>query len=215
MTFDARQLGGIGVLAAVVEAGSFVGAARALGLTQSGISRAVARLEERVGARLFERDARAVTPTDEGRRFYERVAPLLADLDDAVTDVGRAAGAVRGTLRVLVTPLVAHFAIAPRLGGFLAAHPELSLVMSVRADATGLVADGFDVAVRFGESTLSGHVARRLTETRVVTCASPDYLAQHGRPKRPQDLSQHECIQFPDPATGRPFAWEFSARDAS
>ena len=212
MTFDARQLGGIGVLAAVVEAGSFVGAARALGLTQSGISRAVARLEERVGARLFERDARAVTPTDEGRRFYERVAPLLADLDDAVTDVGRVAGAVRGTLRVLVTPLVAHFAIAPRLGGFLAAHPELSLVMSVRADATGLVADGFDVAVRFGESTLSGHVARRLTETRVVTCASPDYLARHGRPKRPQDLSQHECIQFPDPATGRPFAWEFQRK---
>ncbi|HEY6831152.1 MAG TPA: LysR family transcriptional regulator [Pseudolabrys sp.] len=209
MSADGRLLNGIGVLAAVVEAGSFVGAARALGVTQSGVSRAVARLEQRVGVRLFERNARAVTLTDEGRRFYEQVAPLLSDLDQAVTDVGRASGAVRGVLRVSINPLVARFMLAPRLTDFLAAHPELSLQLTVRDDAGSLVAEGFDVAVRFGEPALSGQIVRRLLETRVVTCASPGYLARHGKPPQPQDLAQHECIQFPDPATGRPFSWEF------
>jgi DNA-binding transcriptional LysR family regulator len=209
MSADGRLLSGIGVLAVVVEAGSFVGAARALGVTQSGVSRAVARLEQRVGVRLFERNARAVTLTDEGRRFYEQVAPLLADLDQAVTDVGRASGAVRGVLRVSINPLVARFMLAPRLTDFLAAYPELSLQLTVRDDAGSLVAEGFDVAVRFGEPALSGQIVRRLLETRVVTCASPGYLARHGKPPQPQDLAQHECIQFPDPATGRPFSWEF------
>jgi DNA-binding transcriptional LysR family regulator len=209
MPFDARQLNGIGVLAAVVDTGSFVGAARVLGLTQSGISRAVARLEGRVGVRLFERNARAVTLTDEGRRFYERVAPLLFDLDEAVTDVGHASTAVRGVLRASINPLVARFMLTPRLAGFLAAHPELSVDLNVRDDSGGLVTEGFDVAVRFGEPALSGQIVRRLMETRVVTCASPGYLARHGRPRQPQDLARHECIQFPDPATGRPFTWEF------
>ncbi|HEY2757213.1 MAG TPA: LysR family transcriptional regulator [Pseudolabrys sp.] len=209
MSTDGRVLGGIGVLAAVVEARSFVGAARGLNLTQSGISRAVARLEQRVGVRLFERNARAVTLTDDGRRFYEKVAPLLSELDQAVTDVGRASTAVRGALRVSINPLVARFMLAPRLTGFLAAHPELSLDLTVRDDAGGLVAEGFDAAVRFGEPALQGQIVRRLLETRVVTCASPAYLTRHGRPRRPQDLEQHECIQFPDPATGRPFSWEF------
>jgi DNA-binding transcriptional LysR family regulator len=209
MGADGRVLSGIGVLAAVVEARSFVGAARALNLTQSGISRAVARLEQRVGVRLFERNARAVTLTDEGRRFYEQVMPLLSELDQAVTDVGRASTAVRGVLRVSINPLVARFMLAPRLTDFLAAHPELALDLTVRDDAGGLVAEGFDVAVRFGEPALQGQIVRRLLETRVVTCASPAYLARHGRPRRPQDLARHECIQFPDPATGRPFSWEF------
>lgn len=215
MSADGRLLSGIGLLAAVVEAGSFVGAADALGLTQSGVSRAVARLEERVGVRLFERTARAVTFTDEGRRFYERVQPFLAELDDAVADVGRAATAVRGVLRVNVAPLFARYMLAPRLPDFLAAHPELSLELTARDEAGGLVADRFDVAVRFGEPALSGHVVRRLLETRVVTCAAPAYLARRGRPRRPQDLTAHECILFPDPATGRPFPWGFQRKGRS
>jgi len=215
MSTDGRLLSGIGLVAAVVDAGSFVGAADALGLTQSGVSRAVARLEERVGVRLFERNARAVTLTDEGRRFYERILPLLSDLDEAVADVGRASTAVRGTLRVNIAPLFARFVLAARLPEFLAAHPELSLVITARDDAGGLVTDGFDVAVRFGEPALSGHVVRRLLDSRVITCASPAYLARHGRPQRPQDLTAHECILFRDPATGRPFTWGFQRKGRS
>src|SRR6185369_16762096 len=104
MGFDTRLLSGLGMAAAVVEAGSFVRAADALGLTQSGVSRAIARLEERMGVRLFDRTSRAVTLTDEGRRFYERVAPLLTSLDEAATLAADASTAVQGRLRVNIDP---------------------------------------------------------------------------------------------------------------
>src|SRR5258705_3116308 len=175
MTFDGRLLSGIGVLAAVVQAGNFVGAARALGLTQSGVSRAIARLEHRVAVRLFERNARMVTLTDEGRRFYQRVAPLLGDIDDAVSDVGRASASVRGRLRVSVHPLLARTLFAPRLADFLAAHPELEVDITARDGSGDPVARGYDAAVRFGEPDQHGQIVRRLFDTRVGTCASRDY----------------------------------------
>src|SRR5580700_5268629 len=102
MTFDSRLLAGIGVLGAVVESGSFVRAGEALGLTPSGVSRAVARLEARVGVRLFDRTPRAVTLTNEGRRFHAQVAPLLAGIEEAATEAAGAAAEVSGKLRVNV-----------------------------------------------------------------------------------------------------------------
>ncbi|XYH97582.1 LysR family transcriptional regulator [Sorangium sp. So ce1128] len=211
MPFDDRLLSGIGVLAAVVEAGSFARAAEALGLTQSGISRAVARLEQRLGVRLFDRTSRAIALTDEGRRFYEQVAPLLAGIEDAATDAAGSSASVRGRLRVNVDPLFSRLVLAPRLHGFLTAHPGLSLELAIRHRLGDLVSEGFDAAVRFGEPEPSALVARLLLKTRILTCASPDYLARRGRPARPVDLGEgrHECIRFRDPATGRPFPWEF------
>src|SRR5271155_3085018 len=209
MAFDGRLLGGISVLAAVVEAGNFVRAAEALGLTQSGISRAVARLEARVGVRLRDRPPRAVSLTDEGRRFHAQVAPLLAGLEEAAADAAGAADAVRGRLRVNVDPWFARLVLAPHLSAFLAAHPALSLELMVRDTLGDLVAEGFDAAVRFGEPEPSGLISRKLLETHILTCAAPDYLARHGRPRHPLDLERHECLLFRDPVTGRPFAWEF------
>lgn len=211
MAIDGRLLGGIGVLAAVVDAGNFVRAAEALGLTQSGVSRAVARLEQRVGVRLFDRTARAVTLTDEGRRFYEEVAPLLAGIEDAATAVSGARSAVRGRLRVNVDAAFGHAMLAPRIGEFLARHPELSLELVVRDRIGDLVAEGLDVAVRFGEPEPSGLIRFELARFRVLTCASPAYVARHGRPKHPRELAQgrHECILVREPFSGRPFEWEF------
>jgi DNA-binding transcriptional LysR family regulator len=208
MAFDGRTLGGISVLAAVVETGNFVRAAEALGLTQSGVSRAVARLEERVGVRLFDRTPRAVSLTDEGRRFHAQVAPLLAGLEEASEAAG-AAHAVRGRLKVNADPWFARLMLAPRLLGFLDAHPELSLELLVRDTLGDLVSEGFDVAVRFGEPEPSGLIARKLLETRILTCAAPAYLARCDRPRHPRDLMRHECLLFRNPVTGRPFAWEF------
>src|SRR3954470_16141341 len=206
MPFDGRLLSGAGVLAAVVEGGSFVRAGEALGLTPSGVSRAVARLEARVGVRLLDRTPRAVTLTDEGRRFHARVVPLLAGLEEAAAG---AAATARGRLRGNVDPWVARLGPAPRLSAFLAAHPALSLELVVR-DALGeLVTEGFDFAVRFGEPEPSGLVARKLLETRILACAAPAYLARHGRPEHPHDLVRHECLLYRDPVTGRPFPWEF------
>src|ERR1700761_9089321 len=131
MAFDTRILSGIGVLAAVVESGNFVRAGEALGLTPSGVSRAVARLEQRVGVRLFDRTPRAVTLTDEGRRFHAQVVPLLAGLEQAAADAAGAAVTVRGRLRINVDPWFARLILAPRLSEFLAAHPALSLEVTV------------------------------------------------------------------------------------
>lgn len=213
MPFDSRLLAGVGVLSAVVESGNFIRAGEALGLTPSGVSRAVARLEGRVGVRLFDRTPRAVTLTDEGRRFHAQVVPLLAGLEDAASEVAGAASGVRGRLRVNVDPWFARLVLVPRLLGFLERHPGLSIELVVRDTLGEMVAEGFDAAVRFGEPEPSGLVARKLLETRVLTCAAPQYLARHGTPVHPRDLERHECLMFRDPVTGRPFAWEFRRGD--
>jgi DNA-binding transcriptional LysR family regulator len=213
MPFDSRLLAGVGVLSAVVESGNFIRAGEALGLTPSGVSRAVARLEGRVGVRLFDRTPRAVTLTDEGRRFHAQVVPLLAGLEDAASEVAGAASGVRGRLRVNVDPWFARLVLVPRLPGFLERHPGLSIELVVRDTLGEMVAEGFDAAVRFGEPEPSGLVARKLLETRVLTCAAPQYLARHGTPLHPRDLERHECLMFRDPVTGRPFAWEFRRGD--
>jgi DNA-binding MarR family transcriptional regulator len=112
MVFDGRLLGGVGVMAAVVETGNFARAGDALGLTQSGVSRAIARLEIRIGVRLFDRTPRAVTLTDEGRRFHQSVVPLLIGLEEAATDAAGSAAAVRGRLRINVDPFFARLVLA-------------------------------------------------------------------------------------------------------
>jgi DNA-binding transcriptional LysR family regulator len=209
MPFDSRLLTGIGVLSAVVESGSFIRAGEALGLTPSGVSRAVARLEARVGVRLFDRTPRAVTLTDEGRRFHAQVTPLLIGLEDAASEAAGAVSSVRGRLRVNLDPWFGRLVLVPRLPEFLEKHPALSIEIMVRDTMGDLIAEGFDAAVRFGEPEPSGLVARKLLETRILTCASPGYLARHGTPEHPRDLEQHECLMFRDPVTGRPFDWEF------
>src|ERR1700720_1225142 len=148
MAFDSRLLGGISVLAAVVETGNFVRAAQALGLTQSGVSRAVARLEARVGVRLFDRTPRSVTLTEEGRRFHAQVIPLLAGIEEAATEAAGAAAAVSGKLRVNVDPWFSRMVLAPKLPRFLAQYPLLSLDLIVSNHREEMMA-GADVAVRF------------------------------------------------------------------
>lgn len=209
MGLDGRLLAGVDVIAAVVESGSFAKAGEALGLTPSGVSRAVARLEARVGVRFFDRTPRAVSLTDEGRRFYAQVMPLLSGLEEAVSEAAGAAASVRGRLRVNVDPWFARLVLAPRIAGFLATHPQLSLELVVRDGLGELVAEGFDAAVRFGEPEPSSLIARKLLETHILACAAPGYLARCGTPVHPLDLERHECLMFRDPVTGRPFPWEF------
>lgn len=211
MAFDSRLLSGLPVLSAVLEAGSFVGAGEALGLTQSGVSRAIQRMEERLGCRLFERTSKSMRLTEEGRRFCKEALPLLAHLEAAAEDVANAIGAARGCLRVNLDPTFARVFLAPRVGAFLEAHPGLQLEFSVQDKIGDLIAEGFDAAIRFGAPEPSSLIARRLLQVRVLTCAAPAYLARRGRPRIPRDLhtERHECLLFRDPATGRPFRWEF------
>jgi DNA-binding transcriptional LysR family regulator len=211
MSFDERILNGMGVLTAIVDSGSFAGAGERLDMSQSGVSRSVARLEARLGIRLFDRTTRIVKLTDEGRRFYEQIVPLLDGLEEAASSVGVGATTVRGRLRVNVDPFFSKIVLSPRIGVFIERYPELNLDLMTRDQLGDMVADGFDLAVRFGEPRPSTLVARKLLETRIVTAASPGYLKKYGRPLKPTDLEHepHSCIQYRDPETGRPFVWEF------
>ncbi|HEX4416747.1 MAG TPA: LysR family transcriptional regulator [Kofleriaceae bacterium] len=210
MTFDGRVIANIGVLTAIAEAGSFTGAADALGLSRSGVSRAVARLEARVGVRLIDRTTRAVGLTDEGRRLYAEVAPLLTGIEDAVTVTSGASIAVRGRLRVNVDAFFARQLLAPHLAELLARYPELALELIAKDQLGDLVGEGFDLAVRFGTPPASSLVARKLLDTRMITVASPAYLARHGTPTTPAELARHTCIQVRDSLTGQPLEdWQF------
>jgi DNA-binding transcriptional LysR family regulator len=209
MSFDARILTGVGVLATVTEVGNFARAAEVLGLTPSGVSRAVARLEARIGVRLFDRTPRSVTLTEEGRRFHAQVVPLLAGIEEAATEAAGAAAAVSGKLRVNVDPWFSRMVLAPKLPRFLAQYPLLSLDLIVSNHREEMMT-GADVAVRFGPAEGASLIARKLLETRVLTCAAPAYLDRHGVPATPHDLLHQETILFRDPQTGLPFAWGFA-----
>jgi DNA-binding transcriptional LysR family regulator len=203
MAFDGRVISNIGVLAAIVEGGSFARASEALGLSRSGVSRAVARLEARVGVRLLDRTTRVVALTDEGRSFYSEVAPLLTGIEDAVTLTSGSSVAVRGRLRVNLDAFFSRLIFAPYVS-------DLSLELIVKDQLGDLVGDGFDVALRFGTPPDSSLVARKLLETRMVTVASPAYLEAHGRPGAPSDLVNHTCIQVRNSLTGQPIKeWQF------
>src|SRR6202789_3798016 len=209
MPFDGRILSGVSVLAAVVDGGSFVKAAELIGLTDSGVSRAISRLETRLGVRLLDRTTRSVTLTDEGRRFYEEVKPHLNAIEDAATIASGAASAVRGRLKIDIDPFFLPLVLAGRLGAFCEHHPELAIEFVTSTHIGDLVSEGIDLAIRFGQPRLSTLVSRKLIEAPILTLASPRYLERYGRPKHPLDLSRHRCLQFVDPYTGRPYEWEF------
>lgn len=209
MPYDGRLLSGVTVLMAVVEAGSMARAAEALGLTASGVGRAIARLETRVGVRLLERTTRAMTLTDEGRRFYEEVGPLLDGIEQAAMTAAGAAGTVRGRLRVNVDPFFSRIVLATPVATFLDRHPDVRLELIMRDHVGDLVADGFDLALRFGEPPRGSLIARKLIKTRILTVASPGYIVRHGRPRHPSEVAHLPCIDFYDAANTRPFEWEF------
>jgi DNA-binding transcriptional LysR family regulator len=203
MAFDGKLLSGVTVLIAVIEAGTIARAAEALGLSASGVSRALSRLEQRVGARLLARTTRSLSLTDEGRRFYEQVGPHLTGIEAAGS-----ASKVRGRLRVNIDPFFSRTILSRHLAAFLARYADLSVELIMRDSVGDLVADGFDLALRFGAPPVGSFVARKLIETRVLTVASPSYIKAHGKPRHPKELEERDCIDFYDAANARPYDWE-------
>ena len=208
MAFDNKLLSGLTILIAVVEAGTIARAAEALGLSPSGVSRALSRLEQRVGARLLARTTRSLSLTDEGRRFYEQVGPHLAGIEEAAIAASGSAHRVLGRLRVNIDPYFARIVLSAHLAAFLARYPDVSVELIMRDAVGDLVADGFDLALRFGEPPIGSFVARKITETRVLTVASPAYIKAHGRPRHPKEVEARDCIDFYDAANARPYDWE-------
>jgi LysR family transcriptional regulator for bpeEF and oprC len=197
----------------VVEAKSFRAAAAQLGMTPSGVSRAVSRLEEQIGVRLLFRSTRALNLTDDGESFYHRCKDLLADLDEAVDALGYARTKPRGKLRVAMNVSVGRAGLIPNLADFEARYPDIRLELSMSERNIGLIEEGIDCAIRMGELEDSNLVARKLGYFSNVLCASPGYLARHGTPTCLDDLKRHQCINYLYPTNGRAYQWQFDSPD--
>lgn len=201
------RLNGVIAFVRAAELRSFAAAGRQLGLSPSAVSKAVGRLEERLGARLMTRTTRAISLTDEGRRFLERASEALTALEEAELAVAQVSAAPRGRLRVDMPAAFGCLVVMPTLGAFRAAYPDLELEISLGNRVIDLVEDGIDLVVRIGTIPDSGLMARRLCTQNEVIVASPEYLERRGVPTSLADLELHELIQFRYPTSNRPHAW--------
>ncbi|MBS0359919.1 MAG: LysR family transcriptional regulator [Proteobacteria bacterium] len=183
----------INAFTAVADARSFTQGARRLGVSSAQVSKLVARLENRLGARLLNRTTRDVSLTDTGRAYLERARNLVEEFDALEGSVRDQTGP-RGLLRVSAPVSFGANQLTPALLDFAAAYPEVSLDVSVTDRMVNLVEEGFDVAVRIGNLPDSSVIARKLAPVRLITCASPAYLQAAGAPQTPVDLAQHEAI---------------------
>jgi DNA-binding transcriptional LysR family regulator len=194
--------------AAVVERASFARAADHLGLSASALSQTIRQLETRLGVRLLNRTTRSVAPTETGSRLYERIVPMMAEMDAAVADAVAATGRTAGTLRINTLGMAAQQLIAPRLGRFHRACPDVVLDIVVDEGLSDIVAGRFDAGIRVGERLEKDMIAVRLTPDHPMRAvASPEYLARHGEPKEPADLHRHACINWRFPGSGAIYRW--------
>ncbi|HLW24766.1 MAG TPA: LysR family transcriptional regulator [Steroidobacteraceae bacterium] len=203
------HLSGLLAFVHAVEARSFTRAARRLGISPSGISKAISRLESRHGVRLLQRTARSISLTPEGLAYYQLCKKIVADLEEAEHVLTDAHKSPRGLLRITLPLSIARLHFARMLPEFARQYSEVQLEVHVSDRITDLVEEKFDVAIRIGKLSDSRLVARRLASGTLTTCATPSYLKRHGVPKRPEDLLQHNCIQFEVPNTGRAQPWQF------
>ena len=181
---------------AVVEAGSFVGAADAIGLSKAAVSRHVAELEQRLGARLLQRTTRRLSLTDDGQLFFARAKEMLAAVDEAESEISSRSGEPSGRLRINAPLTFGVLHLAPLWPRFARLYPKVSLDIDLSDRVVDLVEEGYDLAVRITNLPNSQLVSRQLATTRMIACASPPYLAQHGTPEHPSDLAQHEVISY-------------------
>jgi len=183
-------------LAAVVDAGSFVGAADELDISKAAISRQVADLEARLGVRLLNRTTRRLSLTEDGEVFYSRAKELLGSLEEMEAEVAARRGQAVGVLKVTAPVSFGLLQLAPKWPGFMAKHPQVRLEVMLADRFVDLVEEGVDLAVRIARLESSSLVSRKLSSTRLVLCASPKYLKKHGRPRHPADLARHAVIAY-------------------
>lgn len=190
------QLSQLAVLAAVAEGRSFRKAAAELGIAPSAVSHAVSALEASLGLRLLHRTTRSVSPTEEGRRLLETLAPALSDIDTVISTLAEHGGRPAGTLRVTLPRLAAEDLLMPRLSEFLGLYPDISLEISTDDRFEDIVARGFDAGLRLGENLEADMIAVRASGPwRGAIVASPAYFEKYSIPQHPRDLMQHRCIR--------------------
>lgn len=207
--FDDLMLGSIELFCLSAEHASFTAAATAAGLTPPAVSRAIRRLELRLGVRLFTRTTRQVRLTDAGRAYFQHCRGALNQLVEAERELGGQQHVPAGTLRISLPTPLGHCRILPLLPAFRARYPQIRLEVHLSDRNVDLAADGYDVVVRGRHPPDSGFIARRLIDAGLVVVATPEYLARAGTPQQLADLGRHECLQFLLPRNGQPIPWLF------
>jgi DNA-binding transcriptional LysR family regulator len=193
--------------AAIVEKGSLTAAARHLGRSLQSVSRSLGSLERAVGVELVRRTTRRSSPTDAGAAFHRRLSAALAEIEAAQLEASNLRADATGLLRVTGSTAFAPLYVVPALPAFLKAHPRVEVELDLSDGYVDLVGEGFDLAVRIGELPDSSLKARRLADSRRVVFGAPSYFAEHGRPRRPEDLKRHQCIVRTAAREGN--AWPF------
>lgn len=195
------------VFVRLAERRSFSAVGRDLRMTQSAVSKAITTLERVLGARLVNRSTRSVSLTETGRRYYERCQQILADLDEADAAVADSSLGASGALKIAAPVPFGLMFIAPRVARFQAQHPALAIDLDLNDRPSNLVEENIDVAIRLGQLTSPGLVARKLGDSPFVAVASPVYLSQRGTPRTPQDLATHNALAYTQQAN--PTLWAF------
>lgn len=200
-TLDAMR-----VFVAVAERNGFSAAAEALGISTAAVTRQVAALEKRLSTRLLNRTTRRVSPTSAGAAYYQRCVQLLAEFDDMEAAIGAQALQPSGLLRITAPVSWGVARLAPLLAGFRERCPQVQLDLSLSDRQVDIVEEGFDLAIRITREPAPALIARPLAQAQVRLCAAPAYLAAHGVPQHPRDLTAHQCLAYSYWAGGN--AWQ-------
>ena len=208
MTTDV--LAGMRVFAAVVDAGSFARAADRLDLSRGMTSRYVAQVEAHLGVRLLNRTTRRLSLTEAGQDYYQRASQILALVEQAEHAATQDTATPRGTLRVNASVSFGARHLGAGISAFLRRHPEVRIDLTLNDRVVDLVEEGFDLALRIARRVDPGLVARPITRARIIACAAPAYLKQHGAPRVPADLARHNCLTYAYSGLHR--EWRFSRR---
>jgi len=201
----------IEVFLAVSRLGSFAQAAAELGLSRAMVSKHIKSLETQLGVRLINRSTRAIHLTEAGNTYRREVSPLLDALADAETQIGEMSKGASGRLALAAPTSFGLFHLSPRIAGYMTQYPDVDIHLMLTDRSVNLIDEGFDIAIQIGELDDSSLVARRLGEVSMITCAAPDYLATHGVPDNPEQLSVHNCLVFAENIQRDYGHWRFGA----
>lgn len=196
----------------VMDKGSMTAGAVALATTPSVLSRAITRLETKLGTQLVRRTTRRISLTEAGRAYLEQVRAAFEAIDEAERGV-QGEGTVAGRVRLSVSTTYGHFRLPEKLTRFALNHPAVIVEMSIANRNVDLVTEGYDLAIRLGQLPDSGLIGRKLEDAPLRLVASPDYIARRGTPRSIDDLARHTCLPFLMPRTGRPGPWLFRHDD--
>ncbi|MES2151864.1 MAG: LysR family transcriptional regulator [Pseudomonadota bacterium] len=204
-----NKLQAMEVFVQVVDAGGFTRAAENMHLPKATVSTLVQALELALEVKLLHRTTRQVSVTSDGAAYYERCLQILSDVREAEESLSRTRAAPSGRLRVDASTAIANDIVIPALPDFFQRYPDIKLELGCSDRPVDLIEEGVDCAIRGGALPDSGLIARRVGVLHFVTCATPAYLARHGRPVHPRDLANHRCINYFSSKTGKTYDWDF------